>query len=134
MKKNFFSAALVITSITFFAIACSKQNVETLSGSQNSTTSSCDTTNSKYSADVLPILQSNCYTCHGNGNTGGSGGINLDGYANLVVWINKGGKDYLIGNITHAPGFVAMPYGLPKLDDCSINKIISWVNNGAQNN
>jgi hypothetical protein len=27
-----------------------------------------------------------------------------------------------------------MPYGSPKLDDCDINKIISWVNNGAQDN
>lgn len=134
MKKSFLSISIIACSIVFFAMACSKQNVETLSGSQNSTTGTCDTTNSKYSTDVLPILQANCYTCHGNGNTGGSGGIDLDGYDNLVVWTNKAGKDYLIGNITHAPGYVGMPYGLPKLDDCSINKIISWVNNGAQNN
>jgi hypothetical protein len=40
----------------------------------------------------------------------------------------------LIGNITHAPGHVPMPYGLPKLPDCEINKFIDWVNNGALNN
>jgi hypothetical protein len=134
MKKSFLRMLIIAVIIIFCAVACSKDNVQTLSGSQNSTTPNCDTVNSKYAADVVPILQANCYTCHGNGNTGGSGGINLDGYANLVLWVNNNGKDYLIGNITHAPGFVAMPYGLPKLDDCSINKIISWVNNGAQNN
>jgi hypothetical protein len=134
MKKSFLRMLIIAVIIIFCAVACSKDNVQTLSGSQNSTTPNCDTVNSKYAADVFPILQANCYTCHGNGNTGGSGGINLDGYGNLVLWVNNNGKDYLIGNITHAPGFVAMPYGLPKLDDCNINKIISWVNNGAQNN
>jgi hypothetical protein len=134
MKNSFLSMLIIAVIVIFCAFACSKDNVQTLSGSQNSTTPTCDTVNSKYAADVVPILQANCYTCHGNGNTGGSGGINLDGYSNLVLWVNNNGKDYLIGNITHAPGFVAMPYGLPKLDDCSINKIISWVNNGAQNN
>jgi hypothetical protein len=29
---------------------------------------------------------------------------------------------------------VAMPYGLPKMDDCSINKILDWINRGALNN
>jgi len=118
--------------LLLLAFACSKENVQNLSGGAG--TVACDSTNSKYSADVLPILQANCYTCHGNGNTAGSGGISLDGYTNLLKWVNNNGRDYLIGNITHAPGFVAMPYGLPKLDDCDINKIISWVNNGAQDN
>jgi mono/diheme cytochrome c family protein len=85
----------------------------------------------QYATNVLPILQAYCYSCHGNGSTAGSGGISLDGYANLQKWAANG---ILVGNITHASGFVAMPFGQPKLSDCDINKIIDWVNRGIQNN
>jgi hypothetical protein len=36
--------------------------------------------------------------------------------------------------VTHAPGFVGMPYGLPKLPDCEVNTIVAWVHQGALNN
>jgi mono/diheme cytochrome c family protein len=132
MKNRFVGIGFAAAFVLLLTISCTKENVQDLSGGASAAV--CDSTNSKYGVDVLPILQANCYNCHGNGNTAGSGGINLDGYPNLVKWVNNNGRDYLIGNITHAPGYVAMPYGLPKLDDCDINKIISWVNNGAQDN
>ena len=114
------------------ALSCSKQNEGNLTPVVPVTPpSACDTSNMKYTANVLPILQANCYSCHGSGSTGGSGGISLDGYAAIKRWADNG---TLVGTITHADGFVAMPYGKPKLDTCSINKIISWVKNGAQNN
>ena len=114
---------------SIFALACSKQNGDALTG-QGGTMPACDTVNMHYTADVLPILQSFCYSCHGNGSTGGSGGISLDGYDNLKKWAGNG---YLIGNITHATGFVPMPYQLPKLSDCNINIISDWVLRGALN-
>jgi hypothetical protein len=133
MMKKAIGLASMAAAIILCAMGCTKESVENLSQGQSGVVT-CDTTNSKYAADVVPILEDNCYTCHGSGNTGGSGGILLEGYSNLVVWTNTNGKDYLIGNITHAPGFVGMPFGLPPMDSCDINKIISWVNNGAQNN
>jgi hypothetical protein len=128
MNRNFLSLAASAGIIMFCIMACSKENEQNLSGQTNT---ACDTVNMKYTTDVLPILQVNCYSCHGNGNTGGSGGIDLDGYANLQKWAANG---YLKGDITHASGFVGMPYGQPQLSDCDINKIISWINNGYQNN
>lgn len=85
----------------------------------------------KYAADVVPILQSYCYGCHGTGNTGGSGGILLEGYSNLSVYAANG---KLQGDITHATGFKGMPYNLPKLDDCTINKIVDWIDRGYLDN
>ena len=110
------------------AISCSKNSEDKLNSNTGST---CDTVNMKYTTDIVPILQANCYSCHGAGNTAGSGGISLDSYANLKVYADNG---FLAGNITHAAGYVAMPYGLPKLPDCEINRILDWINRGSQNN
>jgi len=95
------------------------------------TASTCDTTLVKYSADIIPILQAKCYRCHGNGNTGGSGGILLEGYTNISKWAGNG---FLVGNTSRFPGYVAMPYGESRLPDCEVNKIAAWVHQGFKNN
>lgn len=108
------------------AFGCSKMSEDRLAVNVT-----CDTTNVSYANDVVPILQSNCYSCHGSGSTAGSGGINLDGYTNLKVYADNG---YLSGNISHAPGYIGMPYGKPKLPDCEVNTVVAWVNQGVKNN
>lgn len=84
----------------------------------------CDTVNTKYASVIAPILQTNCNT---NGCHGGSSASSIllenyqqvkDNYANILTRINSGN----------------MPKNNPKLDDCKINKIQTWVNKGAQNN
>jgi hypothetical protein len=119
----------MMVMISILIVCCTKTNEEKLAGSQNP--SICDTTNVKYSTDIVPILQVNCYSCHGNGSTGGSGGILLDGYTNLKKWADSG---FLLGNVTHAPGYVGMPYGQAPLPQCEMNYIAAWVHQGAQNN
>jgi uncharacterized membrane protein len=120
--------SIVLISFLFvLVISCSKSSEDKLNGNTGST---CDTVNMKYTTDVVPILQANCYSCHGEGNTAGSGGISLDSYDNLKEYADNG---ILAGNITHAAGYVAMPYGLPKLPDCEINTILDWINRGSQN-
>jgi len=91
----------------------------------------CDTTSVRYATDIKNIPQNSCYGCHGNTSNGSSGGIVLEGYSNLTKWVINGS---LVGNVTHATGYVAMPYGLPKLPDCEVNKIVAWVHQGALNN
>ena len=115
---------LVVLSALIWS--CTKGSQDVLSGG-----ATCDTTAMTYATDVVPILQANCYTCHGNGNTAGSGGILLEGYANLKPYATNG---QLVGNISWAPGYVDMPYGGSKLPSCEINTIIDWVNRGALNN
>lgn len=91
----------------------------------------CDTVNMKYTANVVPILSSNCYSCHGTASNSGSNGITLEGHSNILSYANNG---TLIGVITHASGFPQMPQGGAKLSACNINIIRSWINNGAQDN
>ncbi len=127
MKTNLFIILLFISFPLLLVLSCSKISEDKLNNNSGNT---CDTANIKYTTNVTPILQANCYSCHSNGNTDGSGGISLDTYAGLKKYADNG---FLRGNITHAPGYIGMPYGRPKLDDCSINKIIDWINRGAQN-
>lgn len=89
----------------------------------------CNTTNVSLSATVYPILQNYCIGCHSSSNA--SGGINLSTYNNLKATALDG---TLFGSINHSSGYVAMPQGLPKLNQCSIDRIKSWIDAGAPNN
>ena len=89
----------------------------------------CDTAGVTYSGKVLSIIQSNCYACHGSGST--LGDVNLDGYTNLKLYADNG---KLSGVIKHSAGFSPMPQGGSKLNDCDINAIEKWINDGSPNN
>lgn len=91
----------------------------------------CETTDIKYSTVIKPILSANCATpsCHGSSNPGG--GYDLTTYNGVKVVVDNG---ELMGSITHASGYVAMPKDGPKLPDCQITQITTWVNAGALNN
>ncbi len=128
MRKMCLFLAGLVAVVALLVTGCSKSNEVSLS-QNNGGGNGCDTVNMKYNANVLPIIQANCYGCHGNG--GAAGGINLDGYANLKAQADNG---KLIGVITHATGYAAMPLGKPMLSDCDINKIKDWIANGKQNN
>ena len=82
-----------------------------------------------YTADIKPIIQSACFSCHGNGQS--QNGINFDTYAGVKAVVDNG---KLIGAITHASGFSPMPKGGAKLSDCNISKIQDWISRGALNN
>jgi hypothetical protein len=130
MKKILIALA---GSMLIFALSCSKDSEDEMNPDPDPPGGggNCDTTNRKYAAHVVPILSANCYSCHGTNTNSGSGGIVLEGYNNIKPKADAG---TLIGVITHATGFPAMPQGGPKLSDCNINIIRSWINNGAQNN
>ena len=134
MKKNIILSLIAMLICGIFVISCSKNSEDTLpdpNDPNNPGNPQCDTTNRKYAADVVPILQANCYGCHGSSTNTGSGGIVLDGYDNLKA---KASSGVLIGVLTHAAGFPQMPKDAAKLSDCNINTIRSWINNGIQNN
>ena len=93
-----------------------------------------------YQVDVLPILKQQCYRCHSadkykslSANT-----LNMEDFATLKYYATPAnGRDnvsYLVGNIRHDAGFVAMPNDGGKLSDCEIATIKAWVDAGALNN
>lgn len=125
----------VLTALSIMSIiltGCSKTDEETLSkstGGTGGTPTGCDTVNMKYAANIQPIIQANCYSCHGNGLS--QNGVSLDSYTKLKQQASSG---TLMGVITHASGYPGMPYNLPKLSDCDINKIKDWIDRGTPNN
>jgi hypothetical protein len=114
--------ALIVASIAFFA-RCGKQSEDKLTNNKP-----CDTVGVKYSVQIVSILQQNCYQCHGNGTTIGSGGIALYTYAQLKAYADGG---QLLGDINHDPGFIGMPYLLPSLPACERGAFVAWINAGA---
>jgi mono/diheme cytochrome c family protein len=130
MKKMLLFFILILISAAVVISSCKKSSDDLLA-------IPCDTTSVSYAADIAPILQQNCYSCHGNGNTGGSGGILLEGYANLGTYIANG---QLAGDVSApsgasgGPGATGMPYGGPQLPSCELNKILAWIHQGVQNN
>ena len=117
--------SLPIAAILFIA-SCTYNNEEELYGNL---TGECDTTAVSYAADIVPVLQSNCYGCHSQATT--FGGVNVEGYSRAKTLADNG---RLLGSVSHAAGFSAMPKNGSKLPDCEINKIRSWINAGSPNN
>jgi mono/diheme cytochrome c family protein len=91
--------------------------------------SACDTTAVTYSTGIVPILSSNCNSCHG-GNTP-SAGIKLDTYTG-VQGVAANGR--LLGAVSHAAGFSPMPKNAGKLNSCNVAKIRKWIAAGSPNN
>lgn len=129
MKQlRFFSLALLLVVVFY---ACSKSNeTEVRSGFYGTTPPGCDTANMSFNTDIKPILQSNCYACHSNA-TYTISGTKLEEYSDLIHHVHDGD---VLGSITHASGFPAMPQDGPKLSDCDINKIKAWIDRGALDN
>jgi hypothetical protein len=93
---------------------------------------SCDTTNITYAVTVTNILNTSCNNCHGTASANVSGGgILLSTYASVKPYVTNG---KLINSMVQNGQASPMPKNMAKLDQCTINKMILWVNKGALNN
>ncbi len=93
-------------------------------------TASCVPATVTYSNNITAILNTNCYSCH-SGNAAAGGGIKLDNYTALKVYVSNG---QLINSINHTGGIPGMPLNAAQLSACDISIIQTWVNNGSPNN
>jgi hypothetical protein len=93
-----------------------------------------------YQTHVLPILVQNCYSCHSAQNYKSltSNTLNMEDFTQVKFYASPANGlnnvSYMVGNIRHDPGFVAMPNNGNKLPDCDIALIKAWVDAGAPNN
>lgn len=85
----------------------------------------CDTLHVTYSANIQPMLATNCYSCHKTGIA--SGQVVLDNYASVKQYAQNGN---LLSAIEHRPGFSPMPQNADKLTDCEIAKVRAWIDLG----
>jgi hypothetical protein len=123
-QPKFLLVTLLAGGLILYLAGCSKQSEDKLKGN-----TTCDTTNVSYSLQVVPILQNNCYSCHGGATP--ATGIKLDTYNNLKVFASNG---FLSAAVQHTGTVTPMPYGLPQLPSCEVNTIVAWVNQGMLNN
>jgi hypothetical protein len=96
------------------------------------TTATCDTVSVSYASEIVPILQSKCYSCH-DGVALAGGGIPLGTYPQLKSRIDDF-KTEFISSIVQDGTVSAMPQGQPKMSDCNINKIVAWIRQGYPEN
>lgn len=89
----------------------------------------CDSSQFTYSANVRPVLETNCLGCH-NGSAPDGGFIPLDTYSGVKDMVDL---DLLLPAITHT-GINPMPKNGSKLSDCKIAIIRRWIESGAPNN
>jgi|MLJW01.1.fsa_nt_gi mono/diheme cytochrome c family protein len=90
----------------------------------------CNLTGVTYSVSVKAILNSNCYSCH-SGNAAAGGGIALDNYNAVKVYVTNG---QLMNSINHTGGIPGMPLSGSQLGSCEIQTIQAWINSGTPNN
>lgn len=125
-----YSTLVLLLFITFLGACTSDSMEDEPTPDPNPNPSTCNTTNMKFSTDIMPIIQTNCYGgCH-NGSSPLSG-FSFETYAGVKAKVDEG---RLYGAISHQAGFVAMPQNGGKLPDCEIAKIKSWIDAGAPNN
>lgn len=116
---------IIILFLTgLFIVACNSENAEELADPSN-----CDIRDVGYQDDIQAILSTNCGTagCHGGPN--GIGGLDLNTF-NDAKQIAANGQ--LLGRVTGSSGNIMPPSG--QLPQCEIDKITTWVQDGAPNN
>lgn len=89
----------------------------------------CITDNITYSGYVADVFNTSCNGCHST--SAAFGGIILDTYDGVKKVVDA---DRLYGSINWAQGYQKMPQGQDQLDSCTIAKVKTWIDEGAQNN
>jgi hypothetical protein len=115
-----FALVLLFLIPVFILFSCKSDNEEDLFN-----TNDCDTVGVSYVQFVAPLMVANCNSCHS------AGGIITSTYSGLKD-IALNGK--LMGTVNHEAGYLPMPQGQPKLQDCPRFKLNAWVNEGAPEN
>lgn len=93
----------------------------------------CGLKSVSYQKIIAPIITNNCVSsvCHNNGSA--PRGIGLDGHFQLSSFV-KNDSTRFFGAIRQIGFYAYMPLGRPKLDSCSIQKLETWIRQGAPNN
>ena len=100
-----------------------------LTGCTYDITLECDNEEVSYSADITPLLDAKCGSCHSG--TSPEGNLDLTTYDSASAAVLVGDVLSRI-NLPLSSDSVMPPTG--GLSECDIEKITSWFNDGAPNN
>jgi len=86
----------------------------------------CETTGMTYTSNIKALIDASCATagCH----VPGTATFPMDSWDGVVAAVSFG---RISGAINHTMGFSPMPKGGSKLDQCSIDQIDAWLDDGA---
>jgi uncharacterized membrane protein len=115
---------IIVTLIAATVYSCSYDNREELSKQEI-----CQSDSITFSKNIQPLISQRCTSCHSGQFP--EAGISLTSYQ-VISQIAKNGK--LVGVVSHAAGFPAMPADGSSLSKCEISQIKTWVDEGSQNN
>ncbi|MGA0246455.1 MAG: hypothetical protein ACO3JZ_07205 [Schleiferiaceae bacterium] len=87
----------------------------------------CDTSSGSFSQTILPIVQSQCQSCHSNSNA--SGNVSLMGYSDVINAVNYSNLVLAIRRLSTSP----MPPSA-SLSECELAQFDKWIENGMPNN
>jgi hypothetical protein len=126
---------IIFAAIIFFGVSlssCYNDSEEELYGTIPTT--NCDLTSPvKFSTIISPIISSKCATSGCHSTSSKAAGINLGTFDAIKAYITKSQAPFL-GSIKRDGNYSPMPKGSPKLADCDISKIESWIAAGMPNN
>ena len=88
----------------------------------------CNFTTVSFSADIAPIISTSCLSCHGS--VSPNGGVSLTNYSEIAVVANSG---KLLDVLKAQNGASLMPPS-SALNNCKIDKITKWIEDGTPNN
>ncbi len=116
---------LFVIGLLGLTLACTNDNL-------NEDFPPCDSSSVRYSAEITDIFSNNCLGCHGTNTFSTAGaGINLTDHSVVKDFVENG---RLMATIEQSDSVSPMPMNASKLDQCNIDKIKTWINEGAQNN
>lgn len=122
MKKYIIPVAIVVSVV----YGCKSDSVEEL----NPICEIADTVS--YRNDVQPILTNRCANCHNDATIG-----SFTDYIGTTNSISNSTVEEFKMRITHSDSINAtkwMPLDAPKMDDCSIQIILRWIDQGMNDN
>ena len=121
VKKN----TLTLFAALLFVTACTYNSEEELYP-----TDDCLTDDMSLATDISPILENySCNSCHSS--TSNAGGVDLEGYTNLKIWVDNG---RLLGSMKQDGSASPMPKAAAKMAQCDIDKVEAWITQGSRNN
>lgn len=117
-------SAIVFAFLVSVFYSCTFNSEEELYG-----IGECDTTVITWEQPIGDILFQNCVPCHNEELQ--YNGVRHDTYEFELIVVNDG---RLNGVVNHLPGYPQMPYQLPKLPECELLLINTWLERGAPEN
>ena len=121
-------AILLVSIFILFISSCEYQTLDDIFEIEDD---SCHDGNVSFMDDILPIFEMRCNNtiCHG-GNFP-QARVFLTSYEGVAAVAEDG---RLVGSLVHEPDLVPMPLNEDMLDDCTLDKIITWVESGFPDN